>query len=100
MSPPTRSSCVSGRRRWYAPSVARSRWIPWSPPEGAVMREAALSEETLAALRRYDSPAVSNAIETFDVRPRDEGYANMDVRCMFPDLGVMVGYAATATIRA
>src|ERR1700730_6180265 len=53
------------------------------------MREAALSEETL-----------SNAIETLDVRPRDEGYANMDIRCMFPDLGVMVGYAATATIRA
>jgi 4-hydroxy-4-methyl-2-oxoglutarate aldolase len=64
------------------------------------MREAALSEETLAALRRYDSPTLSNAIETFDVRPRDEGYANMDIRCMFPDLGVMVGYAATATIRA
>jgi 4-hydroxy-4-methyl-2-oxoglutarate aldolase len=65
------------------------------------MREVArLSSEVLAALRRYDSPTLSNAIETFDIRPRDEGFAGTDVRCMFPDLGVMVGYAATATIRA
>ena len=65
------------------------------------MREVAeLPAEVLAALKRYDSPTLSNAIETFDVRPRGEGFTNMDVRCMFPDLGVMVGYAATATIRA
>jgi regulator of RNase E activity RraA len=65
------------------------------------MREAAgLPAELLAALKRYDSPTLSNAIETFDVRPRDQGFASMDVRCMFPDLGVMVGFAATATIRA
>jgi len=59
-----------------------------------------VGEEVLAALRRYDTPTLSNAIETFDVRPRDEGFASMEIRCMFPDLGVMVGYAATATIRA
>src|SRR5207244_11731944 len=41
-----------------------------------------------------------NAIETFTIRPRDEGYMSMEVRCLFPDLGPMVGYAATATIRA
>jgi regulator of RNase E activity RraA len=56
--------------------------------------------DVLDALRRYDTPTLSNAIETFDVRPRDEGYASLDVRCMFPELGVMVGFAATATIRA
>lgn len=54
----------------------------------------------LEALRRYDSPTLSNAVETFDIRPRDEGYMSHEVRCMFPDLGVMVGYAATATMRA
>jgi len=43
---------------------------------------------------------LSNAIETFEVRPQDEGYMSMEVRCLFPDLGPMVGYAATATIRA
>ncbi|TMC08935.1 MAG: RraA family protein [Chloroflexi bacterium] len=59
-----------------------------------------LSRETLDALRRYDSPTLSNAIETFDIRPRDEGFANMEIQCLFPDLAPMVGYAATATIRA
>ena len=59
-----------------------------------------LDPSVLDALRRYDSPTLSNAIELFDVRPRDEGYMNHEVRCMFPDLGVMVGYAATATMRA
>jgi regulator of RNase E activity RraA len=51
-------------------------------------------------LKRYDSPTLSNAIETFEVRPRDEGYMSMEIRCVFPDLGPMVGYAATGTIRA
>jgi len=43
---------------------------------------------------------LSNAIETFAVRSRDEGYMSMDIRCLFPELGPVVGYAATATIRA
>lgn len=59
-----------------------------------------LGRDTLEALRRYDSPTLSNAIETFDIRPRDEGFASMEIRCFFPELGPMVGYAATATIRA
>ena len=54
----------------------------------------------MAALRKFDSPTLSNAIETFAIRPRDEGYMSMDVRCLFPELGPMVGYATTATIRA
>jgi regulator of RNase E activity RraA len=64
------------------------------------MPEPDLDPTVLEALRHYDSPTLSNAIETFDVRPRDTGFAGQDVRCMFPDLGVMVGYAATAVIRA
>lgn len=64
------------------------------------MIQGPVDEAVLEALRRYDSPTLANAIETFDIRPRDEGFAGMDVRCLFPELGVMVGYAATATIRA
>jgi 4-hydroxy-4-methyl-2-oxoglutarate aldolase len=60
----------------------------------------ALEPSVLEALERYDSPTLSNAIELFDVRPRDEGYMGHEVRCLFPELGVMVGYAATATMRA
>ena len=56
--------------------------------------------ELLEALARYDSPTLANAIETFDLQPRDVGFADSRIRCMFPELGRMVGFAATATIVA
>jgi 4-hydroxy-4-methyl-2-oxoglutarate aldolase len=59
----------------------------------------AVSPEVVAALARYDTPTLSNAIETFDVRPRDEGYMTCEVRCMFPEMKPVVGFAATATVR-
>ena len=54
----------------------------------------------LEELQAYPAPSLSNGIETFDVRPRNEGFADPTVRCMFPELGARIGYAATATIRA
>jgi len=60
----------------------------------------ALAPEVLEALRRYDTPTLSNAIEAFGVRPYDEGFASMEICCFFPELGPMVGYAATGLIRA
>jgi 4-hydroxy-4-methyl-2-oxoglutarate aldolase len=39
-----------------------------------------LSYEQLSALRRIDSPTISNAIETFKVRPRVAGYVGYDIR--------------------
>ncbi len=65
--------------------------MPQQPP---------LTDELLNALRRFDTPTVSNAIETFRVRLRNTGYADASVRCMFPDLPPLVGYAATACLRS
>jgi 4-hydroxy-4-methyl-2-oxoglutarate aldolase len=59
---------------------------------------ARLSYEQLSALRRIDSPTISNAIETFQVRPRVAGYVGYDIRCMFPELPPTVGYAVTCTV--
>jgi regulator of RNase E activity RraA len=56
--------------------------------------------EVLEALRRYDTPTLSNGIETFDIRPRDTGFASLEIRCLFPEMGTLVGYAATGMIRA
>jgi 4-hydroxy-4-methyl-2-oxoglutarate aldolase len=56
-----------------------------------------LTDDQLEALRQIDSPTVSNAIEHFKVRSPVEGYAGWDLRCAFPDLGTMVGYAVTCT---
>lgn len=54
----------------------------------------------LEQLARFSTPSVANGIETFDLRGRHEGYTDGSIVCRFPDLGVAVGYAATATIRA
>lgn len=52
------------------------------------------------ALRHLDTCAVSNAIETFQVRLRNTGFTDARIRCMFEDLPPMVGYAATARMRS
>lgn len=59
-----------------------------------------LSKEELDALRQLSTPTVSNAIELFDVRPYNQGFLSPDIRCLFPDLGTMAGYAVTARFAA
>jgi regulator of RNase E activity RraA len=59
-----------------------------------------IPNETLEALRRLSTPTVSNAIELFNLRPRNEGYLSPDVHCLFPELGVMVGHAVTLRFAA
>ncbi len=56
--------------------------------------------EVLKALQTLNTPTVANAIESFDIRPRSTGFMSPAVRCALPNLGVMIGYAATAKIRA
>jgi len=59
-----------------------------------------VSEELRRELASFTTPSISNGIETFEVRPRDEGFADGSIRCQFPQLPPVVGYAATARIRA
>jgi 4-hydroxy-4-methyl-2-oxoglutarate aldolase len=59
-----------------------------------------LSAVQLDALRKITSPSVANAIETFKVRPREEGNVSSQIRALFPELPPMVGYAVTALIRS
>jgi 4-hydroxy-4-methyl-2-oxoglutarate aldolase len=58
-----------------------------------------LTPEQFRALRRLDTCTVANAIETFGARLRNEGFADASVRCMFPRLPSLLGYAVTARIR-
>ena len=57
-----------------------------------------ISAEQLEALRQIDSPTVANAIEAFEVRDATEGYTSLELRCMFPELPPVVGYAVTCTV--
>jgi 4-hydroxy-4-methyl-2-oxoglutarate aldolase len=59
-----------------------------------------LNAEELEALRRFCSPTIANAIETFKVRSNLEGVTDARIRCIFPALGPVVGYACTAIIRS
>ena len=57
-----------------------------------------LSKHQLEELRKFDSPTISNAIETFNVRPRTEGFMGPEIKCILQYEKPIVGYAATAII--
>ncbi len=58
-----------------------------------------VSKADLERIRSLDTCTVSNAIERLHARLRNEGFVSHAVHCLFPRLGTMLGYAATATIR-
>lgn len=58
-----------------------------------------LEPAVLEGLRKLDSCSVANAIETFNVRLRNTGFADSTIRCLFEDFPPLVGYAATVRIR-
>jgi 4-hydroxy-4-methyl-2-oxoglutarate aldolase len=54
---------------------------------------------TLDALCRYDTCTVANAIERFNVRPRNEGFVSGTAFCRFPNLAPVAGHAVTGRIQ-
>ena len=59
-----------------------------------------LSKQELEALRNITTPTIANAIEVFNIQPRNIGFMTPDIRCILPELGIMVAFAVTCTIRA
>jgi 4-hydroxy-4-methyl-2-oxoglutarate aldolase len=59
-----------------------------------------LTQEELEALRRWPTCAISNAIELFNIKLRNEGFMLPEIKCAFPQMKPMIGYAATAVITA
>lgn len=59
-----------------------------------------VAPEVLEQLRNLGTCVVSNAIEKFKVRPRNEGFTDSTIRCMFPSRPAIIGYAATGRIRS
>jgi 4-hydroxy-4-methyl-2-oxoglutarate aldolase len=58
----------------------------------------AIGEEVLTFLKGVDSPTISNAIESFKVRDRTEGFIGGEVRSLFPEMPPLVGAALTVTM--
>ena len=59
---------------------------------------ATVSKDDLEALRQIDTATVANAVESIGVRGNTVGFMGWDIKCMFPEMGVMVGTAVTATL--
>jgi len=57
-----------------------------------------LTSKQYDELKSIDTPTVCNAIEKFKARGRVEGFMGMDIRCLLPELGTMLGYAVTVTV--
>jgi 4-hydroxy-4-methyl-2-oxoglutarate aldolase len=63
------------------------------------MNSESLMPPYLEDLRALSTCVVASAIETFDVRLRNQGFSDSRLHCMFPELPAAVGYAATARLR-
>ena len=59
-----------------------------------------VSDATLRALAQIDSPSICNAIEGFNIRPKNAGFMLPEIRTVFRDFPPVVGYAVTGVISA
>lgn len=54
--------------------------------------------EAMDYLSTVDTPTLVNAIELLRERPNRDGFAPLQIRCLFPELGRLCGYAVTAHV--
>jgi regulator of RNase E activity RraA len=59
-----------------------------------------ITPDTLAKLRRFDTPTICNVVELFDLRSRTAGFMDRRIQACYPKLPPMVGFASTATFRS
>jgi 4-hydroxy-4-methyl-2-oxoglutarate aldolase len=59
---------------------------------------AGLDTNLIEYLQTVDTPTLSNAVELLQVRANNEGFASLEIRCFFPELPRLCGYAVTAQV--
>lgn len=62
-----------------------------------------VSAETFKRLEEEswcDTPTICNVVELWNIRPRNLGFMNDSIKCNFPEMPSMVGYALTSTFRS
>jgi 4-hydroxy-4-methyl-2-oxoglutarate aldolase len=55
-------------------------------------------DNIISFLQTIDTPTVCNAIELLEVRPGSENFTSNQIKCLYPELGPMAGYAVTVQI--
>jgi 4-hydroxy-4-methyl-2-oxoglutarate aldolase len=63
------------------------------------MKTESLTPVQLGQLREFTTCVVASAIETFQVRLPNTGFADSSIKCIFDERPPIAGYAATARIR-
>jgi regulator of RNase E activity RraA len=59
-----------------------------------------LTAEQIEQLKTFETCLIADAIESFGVRLRNEGFATAGFRCLFKRFPPLVGYAATCKVRS
>ena len=59
-----------------------------------------LTTEQIQQLTSFETCLIADAIESFGVRLRNEGFATAGFRCLFKSFPPLVGYAATCKVRS
>jgi len=59
-----------------------------------------VTQEQIKEIGNMQTCAVSNAIESLNVRSRTEGFMTPEIKSMFPNMGAIAGFAVTAVIKA
>ena len=59
-----------------------------------------LTTEQVQQLKTFETCLIADAIESFGVRLRNEGFATAGFRCLFKSFPPLVGYAATCKVRS
>lgn len=59
-----------------------------------------VSKEAFDFLSTHDTCSVANAIESFEIRLRNEGFNGATLLCRFPAMPPLVGYATTMRVHA
>ena len=59
-----------------------------------------VDQALLKALGEIDCPSICNAIEGFNVQPKNRGFMLPEIKAVFPDFAPVVGYAVTGVISA
>ena len=59
-----------------------------------------ISDADLEAFKQLDTCILSDALESFDVRLKNQGYTRPGLRCMTGNFDPIVGYAVTARVRS
>ena len=57
-----------------------------------------MNQNWIEYLKSIDTPTLINGIELLKRRPNHEGFTPLEIRCLFPEMGRMCGYAVTAHV--